>query len=80
MDIATMSIEFLENLIDDLQKRIRLNYLSLQDENMPEVDRERITDEVSQYRNMIASYQSALRQKYQGIFKATYKRPERQPA
>lgn len=72
-DIATMNIEFLEDQIDDLQKRIRLSYDSLHNENMSETDRERINDEISHYRNLVATYQAALRQKYQGIFKATHR-------
>lgn len=72
-EIAAMNIEFLEDQIDDLQKRIRLSYDSLHNDNMSDADRERINDEISHYRNLVTTYQAALRQKYQGIFKATHR-------
>jgi hypothetical protein len=64
----SMTIEKLESLIDEYQKKIRLNFNILNNDDLTELEKVRITDEINSFKELISGYQSELRKLYQELF------------
>lgn len=69
MDLQEYSIEELEQIISEQQKKILVSYKFLKEEGLNETDKKRIEDDIVRLKNQMFQYQVILRKKYSEEFK-----------
>ncbi len=69
MDLQEYSIEELEQIISEQQKKILVSYQFLKEEGLNETDKKRIEDDIVRLKNQMFQYQVILRKKYSEEFK-----------
>ncbi|NLI23458.1 MAG: hypothetical protein GX419_01970 [Bacteroidales bacterium] len=69
MDLQEYSIEELEQIISEQQKKILVSYQFLKEEGLNETDKKRIEDDIVRLKNQMFQYQIILRKKYSEEFK-----------
>lgn len=69
MDLQEYSIEELEQIISEQQKKILVSYQFLKEEGLYETDKKRIEDDIVRLKNQMFQYQVILRKKYSEEFK-----------
>ncbi|HQH41156.1 MAG: hypothetical protein ACPLXM_04510 [Bacteroidales bacterium] len=69
MDLQEYSIEELEQIISEQQKKILVSYQFLKEEGLSETEKKRIEDDILRLKNQMFQYQVILRKKYSEEFK-----------
>ena len=69
MDLPEYSIEELEQIISEQQKKILVSYQFLKEEGLSETEKKRIEDDILRLKNQMFQYQVILRKKYSEEFK-----------
>jgi UDP-N-acetylglucosamine 2-epimerase len=69
MDLQEYSIEELEQIIAEQQKKILVIYQFLKEENISESEKKRLEDDIVRLKNQMFQYQTVLRKKYSEEFK-----------
>lgn len=69
MDLQEYSIEELEQIISEQQKKILVSYQFLKEEGLSETEKKRIEDDILRLKNQMFQYQVILMKKYSEEFK-----------